>query len=100
MSKIYDGEEPYLFVSYSHKDKDVVESVIQLLQRQVCNIWYDLGITPGESWNDDIAKHLKNAKCFFWYSFPEIPYALNMSLMRYIMQRKQKSIRFLAISKI
>lgn len=64
MSKIYDGEEPYLFVSYSHKDKDVVESVIQLLQRQACNIWYDPGITPGESWNDDIAKHLKNAKCF------------------------------------
>lgn len=56
MSKIYDGEEPYLFMSYSHKDKDVVESVIQLLQRQACNIWYDPGITPGESWNDDIAK--------------------------------------------
>lgn len=64
MSKIYDGEEPYLFVSYSHKDKAIVESVIRLLQRQACNIWYDPGITPGESWNDDIAKHLKSAKCF------------------------------------
>lgn len=53
-----------MFVSYSHKDKDVVESVIQLLQRQACNIWYDPGITPGESWNDDIAKHLKDEKCF------------------------------------
>lgn len=63
MSKIYDGDEPYIFVSYSHKDKQYVESVIQLLQRQACNIWYDPGITPGESWNDDIAKHLRKSQC-------------------------------------
>lgn len=63
MSKVYDGDEPYLFVSYSHKDKDYVEKIIQSLQRQTCNIWYDIGITAGESWNENIAKHLKNSKC-------------------------------------
>lgn len=49
MRKIYDGDKPYIFVSYSHEDKQYVERVIQLLQRQACNIWYDLGITPSGS---------------------------------------------------
>ena len=67
MSKVYNGDEPYLFVSYSHKDKDFVESVVQSLQRKACNIWYDPDIVPGKSWNDDIAKHLKNANCFLLF---------------------------------
>lgn len=95
MSKIYDGEEPYLFVSYSHKDKDVVESVIQLLQRY--GMIRELLL---ENRGMMILLNTLRMQSVFLYSFPEIPYALNMSLMRYIMQRRQKSIRFLAISKI
>ena len=60
----YSGKEPFAFVSYSHMDRDIVEPIIMGLKRKMCRVWYDEGLTPGESWNDDIAEHIKNCDCF------------------------------------
>ena len=43
----YDGDESYLFVSYSHEDGDLVYAEIRWLQDQGCNVWWDEGISPG-----------------------------------------------------
>ena len=61
--KVYKGTDPYVFVSYSHKDKDVVFEVINDLMLCACNIWYDTGIHSGEDWSGEIAEHLFNAEC-------------------------------------
>ena len=61
MKKVYEGNEPYVFVSYSHKDSEKVEATIQMLQRAACNIWYDTGITAGTSWSEDVAAHLEKS---------------------------------------
>lgn len=58
----YKGKEPYVFISYAHVDRDVVEKIIIGLKKNMCRVWYDEGLTPGESWNDDLAEHLKNAE--------------------------------------
>ena len=58
----YTGNEPYAFFSYAHIDREVVEKIIIGLKQNMCRIWYDEGLTPGESWNDDLAEHLKNAE--------------------------------------
>lgn len=58
----YTGTEPYVFFSYAHADLDVVEKIIIGLKQKMCRIWYDEGLTPGESWNDDLAEHLKNSE--------------------------------------
>ena len=58
----YRGKEPYVFISYAHVDRDVVEKIIIGLKKNMCRVWYDEGLTPGESWNDDLAEHLKNAE--------------------------------------
>lgn len=57
----YKGTEPYIFLSYAHADKEIVDKIIVGLKQDMCRVWYDEGLTPGESWNDDLAEHLKNA---------------------------------------
>ncbi|MBE6959415.1 MAG: toll/interleukin-1 receptor domain-containing protein [Ruminococcaceae bacterium] len=61
--KVYQGSDPYVFVSYSHKDKERVCEIISDLMLCACNIWYDTGIHSGEDWNNEIALHLFNAEC-------------------------------------
>lgn len=55
---IYDGDEPYIFVSYAHKDKQAVYDIIARLQKKGARIWYDKGIRAGDDWPDEIGKHL------------------------------------------
>ncbi len=48
----YDGDEPYVFVSYSHEDESAVYKEIRWLQDQRVNVWYDEDISPGTEWSD------------------------------------------------
>ena len=57
----YSGSEPYIFVSYSHMDKDRVFGIIRLLQGRGYRVWFDEGIDPGTEWDDNIAEHLTAA---------------------------------------
>ena len=61
--EIYEGQEPYLFISYSHQDNDKVIPVIHGLQKLGYRVWYDSGITVGGRWRDIIAEHLINSNC-------------------------------------
>ena len=67
----YEGKEPYVFASYSHKDMDRVKPIIAKLKQNMCRIWYDEGLNPGESWNDSIAEHLKNCSQFVVFISPD-----------------------------
>lgn len=60
----YMGEEPYIFVSYSHKDSERVWPVITRLQADRFRVWYDDGINPGTEWDANIASHIKNCSFF------------------------------------
>ncbi|MBR4445258.1 MAG: leucine-rich repeat domain-containing protein [Solobacterium sp.] len=65
----YEGSEPYIFVSYSHKDTDRVLPVICAMKEAGYRIWYDEGIDPGSEWPESIAQHLANAAvCMFFLS--------------------------------
>ena len=60
----YVGNEPFVFLSYSHFDKQIAESVIVGLKRKMCRVFYDEGLTPGESWNDELAEMVIKCNCF------------------------------------
>lgn len=66
----YQGDEPYLFVSYSHEDSDVVFPEIQWLKDRGFNIWYDEGISPGSRWSDELATSLQNSALFLYFGTP------------------------------
>ena len=58
---VYEGNEPYLFISYSHKDQQVMLSVKRILEESNIRYWYDNGLHSGDDWNMVIAKHLKGS---------------------------------------
>ncbi len=57
-AKPYEGNKPYIFVSYCHQDRAEVFPVIEQLARDGYRIWYDEGIDPGSEWPEIIAGHL------------------------------------------
>lgn len=54
----YKGDQPYIFISYAHKDSEVVLPIISRLQRDGYRVWYDEGIAPGSNWDEYISSHL------------------------------------------
>ena len=59
--KPYEGDKPYIFISYAHADDDVVLPIVSDMHRRGYNIWYDEGIEVGSEWQECIASHLADA---------------------------------------
>ncbi len=59
--KPYEGELPYIFISYAHANAPAVMQVMEVLAEQGYRIWYDEGIEVGSEWPEYIAGHLANA---------------------------------------
>ncbi|OUQ46913.1 hypothetical protein B5E64_02520 [Drancourtella sp. An12] len=64
----YVGPEPYIFVSYSHQDREQVYSILGMLQRNGFRIWYDEGITGGANWRLMIKDRIKCSECMLLFS--------------------------------
>lgn len=60
----YNGKENYIFVSYAHKDTEVVMPVIEAMKANGFRIWYDRGIEAGTEWAEYIEEHLIGADSF------------------------------------
>lgn len=54
----YQGDEPYLFVSYAHEAAALVYPKLQWLKDRGFNIWYDEGIGAGTTWRTELAKSI------------------------------------------
>ena len=65
--KPYEGDKPYIFASYSHKNYDDVIQIVNFLQDKGYRVWYDEGIDPGTEWADFIARRISD--CSFFISF-------------------------------
>lgn len=63
----YKGDEPYIFVSYAHRDDVQVWPILDRMQRDGYRVWYDEGIDPGAEWPDTIAAHVE--QCGFFIAF-------------------------------
>lgn len=59
----YEGKEPYVFISYSHKDSDKVFEIIGELRDKGLRFWYDEGIKKGIEWQESIAEHIRDCEC-------------------------------------
>lgn len=59
----YSGSDPYVFISYAHKNSDTVLPLIHALQEQDVRIWFDEGIEAGTEWPEYIAERLENSYC-------------------------------------
>lgn len=66
----YEGQEPFIFISYAHKDSDRVLPVIEALNRRSYRVWYDDGIAPGSEWPENIAQHLHDSALIIAFVSP------------------------------
>ena len=58
--KAYLGNDPYIFISYAHRNESAVYPFISALQEKY-NVWFDEGIRYGKEWDEEIAAKIK--KC-------------------------------------
>ena len=60
----YDGDDPYIFVAYAHKDKALVYPEIGRLHELGYRIWYDEGIPPTSEWLVEVDRHIEGCALF------------------------------------
>ena len=61
--KSYEGNKPYVFISYSHEDSEKVFEILNKLQDSGLRFWYDAGTKKGSEWQDCIAEHIRDCEC-------------------------------------
>ncbi len=66
----YRGHAPYVFVSYSHRDREVVYIELVRLRKLGFNVWYDEGLSPGSRWSDELAERIANSALFLYFVTP------------------------------
>lgn len=66
----YHGDDPYLFVSYSHRDTALVFPELERLRELGFNVWYDEGISPGTQWSDELAHRIDGCQQFVFFVTP------------------------------
>jgi len=66
----YDGDEPYIFVTYSHADTDLVYPQIRWLQDRGFKVWWDEGIGPGAAWHNELAQAIRGASLLLYFVTP------------------------------
>ena len=69
--RAYKGDDPYIFVSYAHKDASIVYPEITRLKNEGFNIWYDEGIEPGSVWRQELAEALAGCSVLLFFITPE-----------------------------
>ena len=63
----YRGEQPYVFLCWSHEDTPAVHEDLEFLASHGINVWYDEGISAGSNWRGEIAKRIEGATCVLYY---------------------------------
>ena len=59
----YNGNEPFIFISYSHSDYETIRPLLQTLAGEY-RFWYDEGIKSGQEWVEVIGEKIYNCEMF------------------------------------
>ena len=73
----YSGEEPYIFISYSHQDAHLVYPEIIQLNDAGYNIWYDEGVAASNEWPEEIANAVLSCSVFLCFISPRATDSIN-----------------------
>ncbi len=94
--EVYEGNEPYVFISYAHGDKEKYNEIVDLLRSHKVRFWYDNDLHSGDDWLKIISEHVKKATVFLLllseksanskYVKDELNYAKNNNIPIHILQ--------------
>ena len=63
MPTAYTGNQNYVFISYSRKDKEIVYSDLREMNKLGVRFWYDDDIGAGENWREIVKEKITSEKC-------------------------------------
>ena len=63
----YEGTEPYIFVSYSHRDTMQVCRVMKIIEREKFRFWYDDTMEIGEDFREELRTRIENCSAFLLF---------------------------------
>ena len=55
---------PFLFVSYSRKDIEEVQEIMEILRRNHFRFWYDMGLRSGAEWAEALGEKIEQCSQF------------------------------------
>ncbi len=58
---------PFVFLSYSHRDRELLLPLFDALRDAGIPIWYDDGIRAGSEWETEIIENLERASAFLFF---------------------------------
>ena len=65
---VYEGDDKYIFISYSHKSEDAIYDILWKMFNKGIRFWYDDGLHKGENWEKEVEKKLLDSEaCFFFF---------------------------------
>jgi TolB-like protein len=67
----YQGDDPFVFISYSHADLEEVYPDLAMLNESTVNVWYDEGIVPGFAWREEVAEAIVNSSLLIYFISPD-----------------------------
>lgn len=67
----YEGEEDYIFVSYSHDNSEKVYEIITAFHNKGYRLWHDNGIPCGALFMELLASKVEECKAMFCFLSPE-----------------------------
>ena len=71
--KPYEGDRPFVFISYSHQNSETVLETITKLKDKRLRLWYDEGIPAGSDWPSNIERHMHDCEAVvFFVSGPSL----------------------------
>lgn len=60
----YDGKGKYAFISYAHKDSQMIIRILTELSGRKVNLWYDGHMKPFSPWDDQLAQRIDSSRSF------------------------------------
>ncbi len=63
----YDGDEPYIFVSYSHVDVPRVREILKRVDKEKFRYWYDDTMEIGEDFRLELQTRIENCSAFLLF---------------------------------
>lgn len=68
---VYDGDDPYCFVSYSHANTDQVYGVLNALAERKFRLWYDDSMEIGDDFRKELYERISRCEAFLLFISPE-----------------------------
>lgn len=63
----YEGKNPYVFISYAHRNSGRVLPTAARLHEERYRVWYDEGIPAGKDWPRSVKEHLQSCGCVLFF---------------------------------